>query len=70
MDPWALAWVVCLFYGVGALLWLWDYTRRVGAGDKRESLRRSLAGGAAVFMAFTGSATVLLFCAVLSRVVR
>ncbi len=64
-----LAWATCLAYGLLSLLWFCDYARRVLDGADRESLRRSLAGGAAAFVAFTGSVLVLLFCTVLSALV-
>ena len=64
-----LAWATCLAYGLGSLLWFGDYARRVLDGADRETLRRSLAGGAAAFVALTGSALVLLFCSVLSALV-
>lgn len=61
-----LEWGICMAYGLMSLLWFGDYTRRVLNGEGRESLRRSIAGGVAAFVAFTGSALTLLFCSTLS----
>ena len=65
----ALAWGVCLAYGFIALVWFADYARRVTGGADRASLRRSIAGGAAAFMAFTGAAMVLMFSAAIHGVI-
>ena len=61
VDPALLAWGVCLAYGLGAIVWLADYARRLHRAAPREETRRALAGGIAIFLAFAGATHTMLF---------
>ena len=56
-----LAWAICLAYGVGALVWMADFARRLSYGAAREETRRALASGIAIFLAFVGATHTMLF---------
>jgi hypothetical protein len=57
----SLVLAIVLAYGVLSLVWMADVTRRVHNQAPKEEIRRSLAGGLAVWLAFVGASHTALF---------
>jgi len=54
-------WCICMAYGLATLIWLFDYGRRLHRKASRDEMRRALAGGLVIYLAFIGSTHALLF---------